>query len=196
MGATMTGGRCRSESAILGCPPTRSRHHQNLDASLSLSKQAAGKGTGQSVVRPKITTDDYRALGQFRRAMREFLAFSEDGASAFGITSQQHQALLAIRAHPGDEPMSIGELAACLMIKNHSAIGLVARLMERDLVSRHTSEDDRRRIDLELRPLGVEILEAISVRNLRQLNETAEILAGILSTVRRIHTPPAPTPES
>lgn len=120
--------------------------------------------------------------------MREFLAFSEDGARAHGITSQQHQALLAIRAHPGGELISIGELADCLMIKNHSAVGLVARLAERDLVARRTSEEDRRRIELELRPLGAEILEAISIRNLQQLNETAEILAGILTTVRRIHS--------
>lgn len=123
--------------------------------------------------------------------MREFLAFSEEGAREHGITSQQHQALLAIRAHQGPDPISIGELADCLMIKNHSAIGLVSRLAERDLVSRHTSEEDRRRIDLELRPLGAQILEAISVRNLRQLNETAEILAGILKTVRRMHADPS-----
>lgn len=163
---------------------------------MTLSKQGTGERTGRSARRPKITADDYQALGQFRRAMREFLAFSEDGARAHGITSQQHQALLAIRAHPGGEPISIGELADCLMIKNNSAIGLVARLAERNLVSRHTSEDDRRRIDLELRPLGAEILEAISVRNLRQLNETAEILAGILGTVRRMHPDPSGSSES
>lgn len=155
---------------------------------MSLSKTRSGRGTAQPVARPKITTDDYQALGRFRRAMREFLAFSEDGARAHGITSQQHQALLAIRAHPGGELISIGELADCLMIKNHSAVGLVARLAERDLVARRTSEEDRRRIELELRPLGAEILEAISIRNLQQLNETAEILAGILTTVRRIHS--------
>jgi DNA-binding MarR family transcriptional regulator len=162
---------------------------------LSSSKPETGRRPGRSTARPKITTADYQALGRFRRAMREFLAFSEDGARAYGITSQQHQALLAIRAHPGHDPISIGELADCLMIKNHSAVGLVSRLAERDLVSRQTSEEDRRRIDLELRPLGAEILEAISVRNLRQLNETAEILAGILDTVRRMHSEPAGSAE-
>jgi DNA-binding MarR family transcriptional regulator len=119
--------------------------------------------------------------------MREFLAFSEDGARAYGITSQQHQALLAIRSHAGPDPISIGELADCLMIKNHSAIGLVARLVDRDLVARDLSQEDRRRVNLSLRPEGVKILEAISVRNLRQLHETGEILANILDTVRRMH---------
>jgi hypothetical protein len=35
-------------------------------------------------------------------------------------------------------------------------------------------------------PRGAEILETISLRNLGQLNETAEILAEILDTVRRL----------
>lgn len=136
---------------------------------------------------PGIANADYVALGRFRRALREFLAFSEAGAEAHGITSQQHQALLAIRSYPGPDAISIGELADCLMIKNHSAIGLVARLAERDLVARRPSAEDRRRVLLTLRPQGEQVLEAISRRNLRQLNETAEILGGILDTVRRMH---------
>ena len=35
--------------------------------------------------------------------------------------------------------MSIGELADSLLIKNHSAVGLVARLVERGLVRRHAA---------------------------------------------------------
>src|SRR5206468_1967639 len=73
-----------------------------------------------------LSVDDYRSLGEFRRAIREFLAFSEESARGHGVTAQQHQALLAIKAHDGVEPMSIGELAESLMIKNHSAVGLVS----------------------------------------------------------------------
>lgn len=135
---------------------------------------------------------DYRALGEFRRAMRQFLAFSEEGARAHGLTSQQHQALLAIRSHVGEEPITIGELAECLLIKNHSAVGLVGRLVERDLVVRRSSSADRRRVLLELRPKGAEMLETISSRNLAQLSRTAEILAELLDTVRRLHGPPPP----
>jgi len=129
---------------------------------------------------------EYRSLGDFRRAIREFLAFSEQGAREHGLTSQQHQALLAVKSHTGPEPMSIGELAACLLIKNHSAIGLVARLVERDLVSRRESGLDRRRVVVELRPRGAQVLESISIRNLERLNRTAEILVSLLKTVRRL----------
>ena len=148
---------------------------------------------------PNIATEDatplreadYQALGAFRRAVREFLAFSEAGARAHGLTTQQHQALLAIRCHPGPEPMSVGELADSLLIKNHSAVGLVERLVERDLVSRRPVETDRRRVALTLRPRGEAVIAAISRRNLAQLSRGADILTEIAETARRI-APPAP----
>lgn len=133
-----------------------------------------------------LSDADYSVLEEFRREIREFLAFSEEGATEFGLTSQQHQALLAIRAHRGDEPMTIGEFAECLMIKSHSAVGLVTRLEERDLVVRRPSSDDRRKAHLELRPRGAEILEEISLRNLRKIGRAAEILEGIVRTARAL----------
>ena len=129
---------------------------------------------------------EYRALGHFRKAMRDFLAFSEASARDEGLTSQQHQALLAIRSHPGSGNMTVGELAECLLIKNHSAVELVGRLVERELVQRRESETDRRRVLLQLTAQGTRQLEAISRRNLRQLQETAEILSQLLATARRL----------
>lgn len=127
---------------------------------------------------------DYQALAAFRFAIREFLAFSQQGALDHGITAQQHQALLAIRSHAGDSPMTLGELADSLLIKSHSAVGLVSRLEERDLVIRRPSPSDRRIALLELRPRGAEILEAISLRNIAKIDETSEILAHILQVAR------------
>lgn len=138
-----------------------------------------------------LTADDYQALGEFRRAIRQFLAFSEEGARAHGLTSQQHQALLAIKVHRGPDPISIGDLAETLLIKNHSAVELVARLIERDLVSRRDDEADRRRVVLELRPHGADVLETISRRNLGQLRQGADILAEIIEVAHRA-APSAP----
>lgn len=138
-----------------------------------------------------LTADDYQALGEFRQAIRQFLAFSEEGARAHGLTSQQHQALLAIKAHRGPDPISIGDLAQRLLIKNHSAVELVARLIERDLVSRRDDEADRRRVVLDLRPRGADILEIISRRNLGQLRQGADILAEIIEAAHRAAAPTA-----
>jgi DNA-binding MarR family transcriptional regulator len=152
-----------------------------------------------SAVPPPTTADageplsdrDYQALGAFRSAMREFLAFSEEGAEEQGLTSQQHQALLAIRTHTGGEAMTIGELANCLLIKHHSAIGLIARLIEGGFVDRRPSEIDRRRVLVALTMKGSAALEKISVRNLGQLKLAARILQQVSQTARALE--PRPT---
>jgi DNA-binding MarR family transcriptional regulator len=146
------------------------------------STKAAGGGRR----RARLSDAEYAALDQFRWSMRQFLQFSEEGAREQGISSQQHQALLAIRSHQGAEALTIGGLAERLFIKNHSALELVARMAENGLVERRASEEDRRRVLLRILPRGADILETISLRNLGQLNETAEILADILEIVRRV----------
>lgn len=133
-----------------------------------------------------LTDVDYKALGEWRRGVREFLAFSEEAAREHGVTSQQHQALLAIRAHSGPDSISIGELADCLMIKSHSAVGLVTRLEERDLVVRRESQDDRRKALVELRPRGAQILEAISLLNARKIGRSSEFLQKVARASRRL----------
>lgn len=118
--------------------------------------------------------------------MREFLAFSEGSAREQGLTPQQHQALLAIRAHPGAQEMSIGELADSLLIRNHTAVELVGRLVDRGFVSRASDPEDRRKVLVRLEPLGAAYLERISSRNLQQLSETADILSELLETFRHL----------
>jgi DNA-binding MarR family transcriptional regulator len=134
----------------------------------------------------RLTQDDYQALGAFRDALRRFLRFSEAGAAALGLTPQQHQAMLAIRVYDGGEPMSVGRLAEQLMIKNHSAVGLVARLQERGLVTRETSPEDRRRVLLRLTPSAEQQLETISRNNLRELKSSAAIFNHLLATLQRL----------
>jgi DNA-binding MarR family transcriptional regulator len=141
-----------------------------------------------AAVAPPLDPADYQSLGDFRRAIRDFLAFSEESAREQGVTAQQHQALLAIKAHVGLEPMSIGELADSLLIKNHSAVGLVGRLVERGLVRRSSSEADRRRVLLTLEPRGDEVLERISQANIAKLAVSAKSLRRVLSTLRKLET--------
>jgi DNA-binding MarR family transcriptional regulator len=139
-------------------------------------------------IQPRLESADYQSLGDFRRAIRDFLAFSESSAREQGVTAQQHQALLAIRAHVGSEPMSIGELADCLLIKNHSAVGLVARLVERGLVRRCASQADRRRVLLTLEPRGEDVLERISQNNLSKLAGSARSLRRMLAMLKKLET--------
>jgi len=134
----------------------------------------------------RLTQDDYEALGAFRDALRRFLRFSEAAAETLGLTPQQHQAMLVIRAHRDAEPISVGGLAERLLIKNHSAVGLVARLQERGLVTRETSPEDRRRVLLKLTPKAEQQLETISRNNLRELKSSAAAFNDLLATLQRI----------
>ena len=54
---------------------------------------------------------NYAALAEFRYALRKFLAFSESAAKEVGLTSQQHQALLALKGFAQGGSLSVGDLA-------------------------------------------------------------------------------------
>lgn len=148
--------------------------------------RSPGRSTRSPEPGDPLSDAEYRALGEFRRGLREFFSYSESGAAEHDISSQQHQALLAIRAHTGPEAMSVGELAECLMIKHHSAVGLVDRMVEGGLVVRLESQVDRRRVLLGLTPEGRRILSAISLRNLERLSSTGKVLSSLVRTVRRL----------
>ncbi|WP_293481423.1 MarR family transcriptional regulator [Phenylobacterium sp.] len=139
--------------------------------------------------RRKLVQADYAALGAFRHALRRFLAFSSAEAAAQGLTPQQHQALLAIKAHEGPEPVSVGELARALLIRNHSAVGLVDRLSARGLVTRGHSIRDRRRVVLHLTPTGAKVLEAISRRNLAKLKASLPVFTDLLYALEQLELP-------
>src|SRR3546814_9226771 len=68
---------------------------------------------------PALADADYAALADFRHALRQFQAFSEARATEQGLTPQQHQALLTIRAAAPDVP-SVGHVAERLMLKPRS----------------------------------------------------------------------------
>ncbi|OYV41856.1 MAG: hypothetical protein B7Z75_14730, partial [Acidocella sp. 20-57-95] len=104
-----------------------------------------------------LSDKDYKTLAEIRAALRRFTHFSENAARAAGLTPQQHQALLAIRAAP-DHALSIGELAEFLLIQPHSASELADRLAALALVSRKPGTTDRRMMRLHLTPSAEEVL--------------------------------------
>jgi DNA-binding MarR family transcriptional regulator len=134
----------------------------------------------------ELGASDYAAMAAFRFALRRFQAFSEAHALQAGLTSQQHQALLAIKAHVGHEPMTIGELAESLIIQNHSAVGLVARLVDRGLATRGTSAIDKRRVVLRITPAANALVEGVTRQNLRELTRSAPTIKVLLATLKKV----------
>ncbi|MEO1969477.1 MAG: MarR family transcriptional regulator [Sphingomonadaceae bacterium] len=126
-----------------------------------------------------LADSDYAALASFRHALRQFLAFSETQAGKVGLTPQQHQALLVIRGAGSDLP-TIGYVAERLLLKPHSATGLIDRLETLGMVTRESAETDRRRTMLRLTPSADTKLAALSSVHREEIQRLRSAIAGIL----------------
>jgi DNA-binding MarR family transcriptional regulator len=121
----------------------------------------------------ELDDDDYRRLLGFRTGLRQFLRWSERQAEAAGITPAQHQLLLAIRGNPHHEAPTIGEVADALLLRHHSAVGLIDRAVEAGLVERHIDPDDHRVVRLGLTALGTRRLRRLSGAHIEELRRLA-----------------------
>lgn len=129
-----------------------------------------------------LTDADYRVLADFRQTLRRFLAFSEARAGEVGLTPQQHQALLAVKAaQPG--MATIGYLAEWLMLKPHSASGLADRLEVLGLLERRASAEDRRQAQVVLTAKADRVLAALSVTHKEEIRRLRPMLGKLLDRI-------------
>jgi DNA-binding MarR family transcriptional regulator len=135
-----------------------------------------------------LTDAQYRELLTFRTALRRFLRWSEDQATALGLTPAQHQLLLAIRGL--DEPLgpTIGAVADALLLRHHSAVGLVDRAAAAGLVERRSDPDDQRVVRLRLTPTGARRLRQLSRKHLEELRRTLPAVSAALIAEAKIST--------
>ena len=124
--------------------------------------------------------EDFAALARFRLTLRQFMAFSERAAADVGMTMQWYQALLVIKTRGGDRPLSVGDLAEELLIKDHSAAELVSRLVEAKLVRRRVDPSDRRRSLLLMTPLADRTLAKLANVHLARLREDRDAFISVL----------------
>ena len=127
-----------------------------------------------------IAKTSYEALAEFRYALRKFLAFSEAAASEAGLTPQQHQALLSIKGAPGADWLSISQIAERLLVRHHTAVELVDRLVKLGLVVRKADPDDGRRIRVHVTKEGEEALRVLSVNHIEELKSIRPTLRKLL----------------
>lgn len=130
---------------------------------------------------PPLSEDDYRHLADFRSELREFLHFSEAAAHEAGIRPQQHQALLIIRGSPLPHAITVGELALRLKIKPHTALELVNRMVNDDLLVRSVDPADGRRVLLRLTPRSATLLRRLSSVHKAELARIGPVLNQILT---------------
>ncbi len=132
---------------------------------------------------------DYKALAQFRFELRKFLAFSEAAARREKLTPQHHQALLAIKGFSGDGAATIGDLAARLLVRHHTAVELVDRMAKLGLVARVADPDDCRRSLVRLTSNGERRLRKLSKLHLYELKAVSGPLTRMLASFRRLERP-------
>ncbi|ORM73348.1 MarR family transcriptional regulator [Pantoea wallisii] len=123
---------------------------------------------------------DYALLADFRATLREFMAFSENQARSMGLTPQQHQALLTIR---GTElgRATVGYVAERMMLKPHSASGLLSRLEEAGLIIREQDKRDQRKTFLRLTAEAESVLESLSLAHLEELGNLKPLLLQMIN---------------
>jgi len=123
---------------------------------------------------------DYALLADFRATLREFMAFSENQARSMGLTPQQHQALLTIRG-TALGTATVGYVAERMMLKPHSASGLLSRLEEAGLIIREQDKRDQRKTFLRLTAEAESVLESLSLAHLAELGNLKPLLLQMIN---------------
>ncbi len=123
---------------------------------------------------------DYKTLASVRAELRNFAHFTEKMTSTAGLTPQQHQILLALRASK-DLELTIGQIAETMFLKPHSASGMADRLEALGLVERVRSLQDRRSIRLRLTEKGKEVLHSLGQAHKEELRRIRPLLISLLS---------------
>lgn len=139
-------------------------------------------------IETRLSPADYRALSNFRYEIRRFLHFSEEAAAAEGLEPQQHQMLLAIEGLDEHGSPTISQLADHLILRHHSAVGLVDRLEQRGLVERARGGEDRRQVRVLVTKEGLEKLHRLARIHREELRRSGpklvRALGGVIDSVR------------
>jgi DNA-binding MarR family transcriptional regulator len=127
-----------------------------------------------------LSDEQFARILEFRVALRRFGRFTEEQAARLDMTAAQYQLLLAIRGHSDPRGPTIADVARALLVRHHSAVGLVDRTQDLGLIERRRDPDDQRLVRLTLTPLGHERVNALAQAHLKELGRLAEVLGALI----------------
>jgi DNA-binding MarR family transcriptional regulator len=131
-------------------------------------------------------TPDYGALATFRYGMRKFLRFSKDYLAAqAGLTPEQYEALLALKAFSGKDGLTVGDLSERLQVKHHTAVSLTDKLASRKLATRHRGQADRRNVYVRLTGSGTALLARMAIAHHNELRSRSGEMIDALRRLQR-----------
>jgi DNA-binding MarR family transcriptional regulator len=135
-----------------------------------------------------LTDADYEHLLEFRTGLRRFLRWSEQQARRAGLTPAHHQLLLAVRGHDDPRGPTIADVASYLLLRHHSAVGLVDRAERAGLLERTADARDDRVVRLRLTRLGAERLELLATHHLEELAHLAPTMRALWNALEAADT--------
>ncbi|MCL4434971.1 MAG: MarR family transcriptional regulator [Actinobacteria bacterium] len=125
--------------------------------------------TNQSNSKSALTDEEFQRLLELRTSLKQYLRWNEHAAKDAGITPAQHELLIAIKGHPGQQGPSISNIAQYLLLRHHSAVGLVDRAEKAGLLIRKTDGDDRRVVRLRLSPKANRVMDKLAALHSEEL---------------------------
>ncbi|HEY2575792.1 MAG TPA: MarR family winged helix-turn-helix transcriptional regulator [Streptosporangiaceae bacterium] len=135
----------------------------------------------------QLSQEDYENLLAFRISLRRFQHWSQAQARAVGLTPAQHQLLLAIKGHQGEQGPAIGDLAGYLLLRPHSTVELVDRAEAAGLVDRWSDSADGRVTRVRLNSAGDQALARLSAAHLDELRRLAPVLDQLVAQAALPH---------
>ncbi len=132
----------------------------------------------------KLTDRDFHQLLDLRTSLRRFLRWSEHQAQTVGLTSAQHQLLLAVRGHPDPQGPTIGEVARYLVLRPHSAVGLIDRAAGAGLVERVPDAERHGTVHVRLTSAGEARLFDLAALHMEELQRLAPSMEALWRGIR------------
>jgi DNA-binding MarR family transcriptional regulator len=126
-----------------------------------------------------LEQSDFEHLLELRTGLRRFLRWSEQQAQAAGLTPAKHQLLLAIKGHPDPAGPTIGEIADYLVLRHHSAVGLIDRAVGDGLVKRSADPTSKSVVRVTLTEAGSAKLDALAEAHLEELAHLAPTMRAL-----------------
>ncbi|HEY5937535.1 MAG TPA: MarR family transcriptional regulator [Kofleriaceae bacterium] len=132
------------------------------------------------------------ALVALRKVVRGLRLADREVENATGVSVAQLFVMHQLAAEPG---LSIAELAERVFTDQSSVSTVVARLVERKLVTRKQAREDRRRVELRLTPRGQKLVDTAPSVPQERLIETirsmtparrAEVVRGLEALAQAI----------
>ena len=132
-----------------------------------------------------LSQEDFTHLLELRTGLRRFLRWSEQQAKSAGLTPAKHQLLLAIRGHPNPEGPTVSEIAGYLVLRHHSAVGLIDRAVSEGLVERNSDPASRSVVRVTLTGKGAAKLDELSEAHLEEITHLAPTMRTLWDAIEQ-----------